>query len=214
MKNIFYKQSVLLLVVISTSSFAELPLTVEDLTTDKNKFKLNTNISYFNQSQRNLTEQGYNIIDLGNGRTLTLANPPSEGTTNTDSLIGTVGLNYGVTDKLELGVKTNAIYQQNRHQSLNVSNQETNKHFQDILFSTQYQTTKNHAKLPDSLIFSEISAYDKTLGLSPQALSSVLVGGTIYTVNDPIVLSLTGSYQYNAERELSDNSKKSILVIL
>lgn len=35
-------------------AFAEIPLTIEDLTTDKNRFKLHGNISYFNQSERQL----------------------------------------------------------------------------------------------------------------------------------------------------------------
>lgn len=42
--------------MVCQSALADLPLTVEELTADKNKFKLTSSLSYFNQSQRNLTE--------------------------------------------------------------------------------------------------------------------------------------------------------------
>ncbi|ELA09635.1 hypothetical protein MOMA_04495 [Moraxella macacae 0408225] len=182
------------------SALADLPLTVEDLTADKNKFKLTSDLSYFNQSQRNLTEQGNSLVDLGNGRTLVLPNPPSEGLSNSDSLIGTLGLSYGVTDKWEIGAKTNAVYRQVRQTSALENNKTSDTRLQDFIFTTQYQLTDKHEKLPDSLIFSEISFYDNTYDLKPKSLSSVLIGGTVYTVNDPIILSLTSSYQYNTKR--------------
>lgn len=65
---------------------------------------------------------------------------------------------------------------------------------------------KDNKKFPDSLLFTEISAYDNTQGLRSKSGSSVLVGGTVYTINDPIVLSLTGSYQYNGNRKTLHNT--------
>lgn len=188
-------------------AFADLPLTVEDLITDKNKFKLITNLNYYNQSQRNLIEQGYSVVDLGNGRTITLPNPSTEGVSNTDSLIGTLGLNYGVTDKWEIGAKVNALHRQTRQNTSDENHQNSDTHLQDISFTTQYQTTENHKKFPNSLIFSEISLYDKTDDLNSKTFSSALIGGTVYTVNDPIVLSLIGSYQYNAKRDILTQNK-------
>lgn len=35
----------------------------------------------------------------------------------------------------------------------------------------------------------------------------MLVGGTVYTVNDPVVLSLTGSYQYNSKRDVLNQNQ-------
>lgn len=188
-------------------ALADLPLTVEELTADKNKFKLSSNLSYFNQAQRNLTEQGYSVVDLGNGRTITLPNPSTEGVSNTDSFIGTLGLNYGVTDKWEIGAKANALYRQTRQNTSGENHQNSDTHLQDISFTTQYQTTENHKTFPNGLIFSEISLYDKTDGLDSKSFSSALIGGTLYTVNDPIVLSLTGSYQYNAKRDVLTQNK-------
>lgn len=50
-------------------------------------------------------------------------------------------------------------------------------------------------------MFGELSVYDNTQGLKRKNASSALVGFTTYTVNDPIVLSLTGTYQYQPRRE-------------
>lgn len=194
-------------IIMQQSAFADLSLTIEDLTADKNKFKLTSNLSYFNQSQRNLTEQGYSVVDLGNGRTITLPNPSSEGLSNTDNLIGTLGLGYGMTDGWEIGTKTNVIYRQLRQTSSGENNQISNAQLQDILLTTQYQLIDKHENLPNSLIFSEISLYDKADGLEPKSLSSVLIGGTVYTINDPIVLSLTGSYQYNSKRDILNQNQ-------
>lgn len=154
-----------------------------------------------------MIEQGYSVVDLGNGRTITLPNPSTEGVSNTDSLIGTLGLNYGVTDKWEIGVKANALYRQTRQNISDRNHQNSNAYLQDISVSTQYQTTENHKKFPDSLVFSELSLYDKTDGLNSKSFSSALIGGTVYTINDPIVLSLTGSYQYNTKRNILTQNK-------
>lgn len=55
-------------VMICQYTLAYSPLTVENLTVDENKFKLKSDLSYFNQLRRNLNEQGYSFVDLGNGR--------------------------------------------------------------------------------------------------------------------------------------------------
>lgn len=154
-----------------------------------------------------MIEQGYSIVDLGNGRTIILPNPSTERMSNTDTLIGTLGLNYGVTDKWEIGVKTNALYRQIRQNSADGNHQNSDKYLQDFSFTTQYQTTENHKNFPDSLLFAEISLYDKSDGLNSKSFSSLLIGGTVYTVNDPIVLSLTSSYQYNTKRDMLEQNK-------
>lgn len=59
-----YFSAFLIGIMICQYTLAYSPLTVENLTADENKFNLN----YFNQLQRNLNEQGYSFVDLGNGR--------------------------------------------------------------------------------------------------------------------------------------------------
>lgn len=188
------------LVSFSLTAHADLPLTVDDLLADKNRFRLDTDLSYYNHHRSSVATQGFEMVDLGQGRTLYM---PSigESNTNTDSLIAGLGVRYGISDKLEMGVKTNAIYRNARHQNGAELSKSSDTHLNDISLSTQYQFTKNHAKLPDVIGFGELSLYDNTQGLKNKSGTSALVGFTTYTVNDPIVLSLTGTYQYQARRE-------------
>lgn len=80
------------LVVMSSYAHADLPLTVEDSTTDKNRFKLDTSLSYYNQNQTSLAPQTYGVADLGNGRVIILPAPATENNSNTDMLIIGTGL--------------------------------------------------------------------------------------------------------------------------
>lgn len=194
------KLPVFLLLFLTQLTKADLPLTVEDLIADKNRFKLETSLNYVNQNSSNLTSQGSNLVDLGNGRYVSIPNSITQGKTNTDTLIGTIGLRYGVSDSLEVGIKTNSIYNQQRIDVVGKTDTQSDTRLKDLVLATQYQLTKDSKKIPDSLLFAEVSAYDKTQGFKSKSLSSALVGGTIYTVNDPIVLSLTGSYLYNSKR--------------
>lgn len=194
------KYLLLTLLTLPLLSHADLPLTVDDLLADKNRFKLDTDLSYYNHHRSSVATQGFEMVDLGQGRTLYM---PSigESNTNTDSLIAGLGLRYGISDKLEMGIKTNAIYRNARHQNGAELSKSSDTHLNDISLSTQYQFTKNHAKLPDMIGFGELSLYDNTQGLKNKSGASALVGFTTYTVNDPIVLSLTGTYQYQANRQ-------------
>ena len=188
------------LVSFSLTVHADLPLTIDDLLADTNRFRLDTDLSYYNHHRSSVATQGFEMVDLGQGRTLYM---PSigESNTNTDSLIAGLGVRYGISDKLEIGVKTNAIYRNARHQNGAELSKSSDTYLNDISISTQYQLTKNHKKFPDSLVFGELSVYDNTQGLKRKNASSALVGFTTYTVNDPIVLSLTGTYQYQPRRE-------------
>lgn len=182
------------------TAHADLPLTVADILADKNRFKLDTDVSYYNHHKSSVATQGFSVVDLGQGRAIYM---PSlgESHSNTDSVIMGLGLRYGVSDRLEVGIKGNGIYRYARHQSGSELGSTSDNYLNDISISTQYQLTKNHKKFPDSLAFGELSVYDNTQGLKRKNASSALVGFTTYTVNDPIVLSLTGTYQYQPRRE-------------
>lgn len=182
------------------TAHADLPLTVADILADKNRFKLDTDVSYYNHHKSLVATQGFSVVDLGQGRAIYM---PSlgESHSNTDSVIMGLGLRYGVSDRLEVGIKGNGIYRYARHQSGSELGSTSDNYLNDISISTQYQLTKNHKKFPDSLAFGELSVYDNTQGLKRKNASSALVGFTTYTVNDPIVLSLTGTYQYQPRRE-------------
>ena len=63
------------------TAHADLPLTVADILADKNRFKLDTDVSYYNHHKSSVATQGFEMVDLGQGRTLYM---PSIGESNTN----------------------------------------------------------------------------------------------------------------------------------
>lgn len=196
------------LCIIVVPVHADLPLTVEDLTTDRNRFRFDANFSYFNQSHSSLNYQGFNLIDI-NGQTLAIPNLPTTGTKNTDSLLASIGIRYGLSNDLDMGIFINGISSEQRlADGVGNNTSVTDAHLQNIYLNSQYQLTKNHSIFPDSLLFFGVSAYDNSNGLVPRYGSSASIGSTIYTVNDPVSLSLSASYQYNGSREYTTSGVK------
>ena len=68
------------------TAHADPPLTVSDILADKNRFKLDTDFSYYNHHKSSVATQGFEMVDLGQGRTIYM---PSlgESHSNTDSVI-------------------------------------------------------------------------------------------------------------------------------
>ncbi|TWV84683.1 hypothetical protein [Moraxella sp. VT-16-12] len=130
------------MVLISLTTHADLPLTVEDLLADKNRFKLDTSLSYYNYHKTATATQGFDGIDVGNGRIIYI---PSVGDShsNTNSLIAGLGLRYGVSDKFELGIKGGGIYNAARHQNANHFTNTSDTYLQDVSITSQYQATRS-----------------------------------------------------------------------
>lgn len=72
MKKIAKYISVLNILLYTNIVHADLPLTVADILTDKKRFKLDTELSYHNHQKTSATAQGFDTVDLGNGRTIYL----------------------------------------------------------------------------------------------------------------------------------------------
>lgn len=169
------KLLLLTLTILPLITHADLPLTVADILADKNRFKLDTELSYFNQQKTSAVAQGFNSVDLGGGRTIYLPNI-GESNTNIDSLIASLGLRYGVSDRLEMGIKANGIYRNDRHQNGADLSKSSDTSLNDVSLATQYQIIKNHKTLPDGLMFGELSLYDNTQGLKSRSGASALIG--------------------------------------
>lgn len=168
--------TILVLYSLPITAWADVPLSVDEIIADKNKFVLETILHY-----QNTTNSAY----------------------NSDALSPVVGLRYGVNEKFDVGIKTKALYHTIRYDTNTPSTTDTR--LQEFSIGTQYQVIKNDEHLPNTIAFAELSVYDNTQGLKPKSLSSALVGGTVYHSYDPIILSLTGSYLYNTDRKNHHN---------
>lgn len=56
------------LFILSFVAHTDLPLTVSDILADKNRFKPDADLSYYNHHKSSSTTQGFEVVDLGQGR--------------------------------------------------------------------------------------------------------------------------------------------------
>ena len=86
-----------LLALCVASAYADLPLTVEDLITDKGKVKLDISVAYANSDRQGVSTGELITVQTGATSFMTLPTLIGESRGNSDSLVGTVGLRYGLT---------------------------------------------------------------------------------------------------------------------
>ena len=102
-------QHFVLLLMLSchaASVFAELPLTVEDLVTDKGKFKLDLSFAYANVDQTGVSTGEPISVQTGPTSFVQVPTAVGERSSNRDTLVGTLGLRYGITGKTEVLLRT------------------------------------------------------------------------------------------------------------
>lgn len=118
--------TILVLYSLPITAWADVPLSVDEIIADKNKFVLETILHYQNTTSN---------------------------TQNSDALSPVVGLRYGVNEKFDVGIKTKALYHTTRYDINTPSTTDTR--LQEILVSTQYQAIKlkmtNICQMPSPL---------------------------------------------------------------
>ncbi|HZS80493.1 MAG TPA: hypothetical protein VFA14_03560, partial [Herbaspirillum sp.] len=82
-------------------AWADLPLTVEDLITDKGKVKLELSMSYVNADRQGISTADPLTIQTGPASFVTLPTRVSESVGNSDIAAATLGLRYGFAAKAE-----------------------------------------------------------------------------------------------------------------
>lgn len=87
---------------LSAASYADLPLTVEDLITYQGKLKLDTTLVYGNSESQGVAVGDSFVIQTGPTSFVALSGRIGESRANNDSLIGTAGLRYGLSVNAEI----------------------------------------------------------------------------------------------------------------
>lgn len=93
---------------------ADLPLSLEDILTDKGKVKLESSLTYAN-SERSKNQFANPIYIQTTNNTL-VAVPTTLGNTdsNSDMIVGTAGLRYGLTGKTDIYGSTSYLWRSSR----------------------------------------------------------------------------------------------------
>lgn len=194
------------------SAHADLPLTVEDLITDKGKTRLDLSVAYSNTERQGISTGEPFILQTGPTSFIAVPTRIGESVGNSDTVVTTIGLRRGITDKAEIYGRLSAYSSTQRSSTADKSSAHSSSGFSDAWAGINYQF-KNDDNTPALLGFAEIALREKhrTSGASFQ---SAMVGATTYKAIDPIVFSLTGAYRFNQTRQDGDRSYKPGNLIL
>lgn len=183
---------------------ADLPLTIEDLITDKGKLKLDMSLAYTNSERAGLETAEPIVVQTGETSFVSLPTKIGELKSNTDVLIATMGLRYGLTFNAEIYTRASYLYSDNRSFGLYGSHSETTDQFVDSWLGLNYRFSQDN-ETPALLGFVEVALYEKYIEDTSSG-KSTLFGMTTYRAIDPIVLSLTTAYRWNQARDDGDIS--------
>jgi hypothetical protein len=118
---------------------------------------------------------------------------------NSDSVVGTLGLRYGLTAKAEVFFRTSYLYNSARTSDVAGTSSNSESRFADAWVGINYQLKKDD-KTPALLGFAEIALREKH-SQSSSSFKSALIGMTVYKAIDPVVISLTTAYRFNQSRQ-------------
>lgn len=183
-----------LVCAVSGAAWADdLPLTVEDLITDKGKIKLDVSFAYANRDRQGVSTTNPVLIQTGASSFVTIPATVGESTGNSDSYVPTLGLRYGLTAKLEVYTRASMLATSQRMEDVNGVSSSSNSHFSGLWAGINYQFKEDGAT-PALLGFAEMALSERRAEDTVRLKSAVL-GFTTYRAIDPIVFSLTSSYR-------------------
>lgn len=185
-----------LIILFFSSAFADLPLNLDEIYTDKGKIKFENNIAYANSEQRANSYSNPIYIQTGTNSFVAIPTYFSQTQTNNDTIIATTGLRYGLTSKTDIYANLSYLWQNIR--SFDGINETSNKN--DYLYNAIFgisQTILKDGQNPMVIGFIEASIFEKILGKSFYT-KSWLVGISAYKAIDPIVLGFSGAYRFSS----------------
>lgn len=201
------RAAMLLMLLTSThSAHADLPLTVEDIITDAGRFKLDVTLTYANSERQGLARGEPILIQVGPTSFISLPSAIGESQRNTDSIVGTLGMRYGVSEKAEFYARGSYLYNMHRSYDEIRTSSSSESRFADAWIGLNYQF-KGDDDTPAVLGFGEIAAREKH-SESSVSFKSAMFGVTAYKALDPVVFSLTGAYRVNRTRNNGSSEYK------
>ncbi|MDO5056923.1 MAG: hypothetical protein Q4E06_06265 [Lautropia sp.] len=178
----------------SGSAWADdLPLTVEDLITDKGRFKLDLSFAYANRDQQDVSTADPVLVQTGSTSFVAVPATVGERNANSDNFVPTVGLRYGATAKAEVYARASMLASSERAQDVNGVSSSSTSRFSDLWAGINYQF-KEDDDTPAVLGFAELAVVERRLE-DKARFKSALLGVTAYKAVDPIVFSVTSSYR-------------------
>lgn len=188
----------LVCLVMPYSAQADLPLTLEDLLSDKGQFKFEFSATYANAERRGVETAQPILVQTGPASFVAVPTLVGDSTSNTDALVASLGLRYGLTRDTELYARTSWLTNTTRREGAGGVSSDSDSGFADAWAGVNHRFMKDD-ETPALLGFVEGALAEKQRGGNSHG-KSWLVGFTTYRAIDPLVLSLTGAYRFHLAR--------------
>lgn len=188
----------LLLAASCGTAQAQLALNVEELQPHMGRFKLDVSLAYANAQRTGLAAGSPIVVQTGSASFITLPARVGERSLNTDTVVLSMGLRYGLSPQTELYVRTGGLHNSQRSAALGRSESRSASGFVDAWAGVSYRfaTRPNKATW---IGFAEVALREKHRSTST-SLKSTVLGFTTYQAFDPVVLSFTGAWRLNQKR--------------
>ena len=198
----------LLCTTVALPSQADLPLKIEDLLTKKNQWRGELGMVYANREQRDISTGEFIQIQIGPTQFISLPTVGGEQQVNSDTLVLTPGLRYGVTLDTELYGRLSLSHTASRSEDAGGgTHSQSDDRFADVWLGINHRFWDDDEH-PALLGFLEVAALENVANEGTDNVSgkSWLFGLTTYRAIDPLVLGLTAAYGLNLERRLTNGT--------
>lgn len=199
-----YKYFILSLLATFNVAYADLPLSVENLISNKGKISINTELVYGNSKSNQTQITGTIPIQIGNNSYINLPTNISNSKNQSEYLVSAIGLKYGIGKNSDIGININGSHQSQHN--LDTNNKISNSQLSDISLTGSYQFLDD-GKYPALVGFYDVGLLEKRENKNVH-FSNMSAGLTTYKSYDPIVLSLTTGYKYNLEKSINNQTTK------
>lgn len=189
-----------------TTAQADLPLNVEALLTANKAWRAEFNLVYANSDRRNVDSR-FATLQLAPGQFITLPLVVSQARQNLDILVASAGMRYGLSADTEILARASALSRHARSQDAEGASSTHSSRFNNAWIGINRRLSADD-DTPAVLGFAEL-ALAENVAVEGNELAygrTALLGITVYRTTDPLVLSITGGYQYSAARDTAEQS--------
>ncbi len=185
---------------------ADLPLTIEELLTAQDRYRLEFGLIYANSERRNVDSR-FASIQTGANSFVLLPVDVGDERRNSDIFAMTTGFRYGLTDETEVFTRLTGTVDSVRIQDTDGTDSRTSQQLSDLVIGINHEFSGDN-DTPALLGFAEISIAENTTidGSDFVYAKTGQIGFTAYRSIDPVVLALTAGYRYAGTRDINDLS--------
>lgn len=183
---------------------AALPLTIENLLTAQQRWRAEVGAVYANSDTIGVETGQSVLIQTGPTQFISLPTIVGEQRRNSDTLVFTPGLRYGISSDIEIYGRLSALANSTLHFGTQGTKTQTDERLADVWLGVNHRFVRE-GKTPALLGFLEAAAAENTSTSGTELVhgKSWLAGITIYRAIDPIVLAATIAYRANLGRNIN-----------